>query len=200
MQTLKYISGFHSFPHTTIPPLPKRGTCYSASILSHTHRALQRQFDPKYWGSNCSYPCFITSPHKQSTVWKAQAPDNYVKGHKWKTVLFPPQSLLFSCEGHWASLIFPSFINRPKPGVPELTKNMNVCVNVYVCKYKHTHRGCETDAALELKHNIPLPYASRTTLYNMRYYAQKIKRLMSTKMLNSRTHWKHFLPDRIICR
>lgn len=71
-------------------------------------------------------------------------------------------------------------------------------MNMYVCKYKHTHRRSETDTTLELNNNVLLSYASRTTLYNMTYYAQKIKRPMATKTFNSKTHVKHFLPDRII--
>lgn len=193
MQTFKYFSRFHSFPHTTNTSPTKRGTCYSASSL--IHRTLQRQFDHKYWGSNYSYPCFITSPHKHNSL-KSSGSRHLCNGHRSKTS-FPPPSF-FSYEGHWAGLIFPGFIYRPKPGAAELTKKINVCMNMYVCKYKHTHRGCETDATLELKHNIPLPYVSRTTLYIMIYHSQNIKRLTATKMLNSKTHWKHFLPDRTI--
>lgn len=30
-------------------------------------------------------------------------------------------------------------------------------MNMYVCKYKHIHRGRETDVTLELKHNVLTP-------------------------------------------
>lgn len=58
--------------------------------------------------------------------------------------------------------------------------------------YANINTECETDDTLECKLNIPLPHASRTTLYNMTYYAQKIKTLI--KNAEFQNSWKTLSP------
>lgn len=154
IQTLRYASRFHSFPHIIIVS-PQNELLATLPALCHTyiHRVLQRQFCPRYQGSNCSYPCFIAF-FTQTQQFQELRLRYLCKGH-WSKIV-PPLSF-FLYEGHWAGLIFASFINRSKPGDTELTKNISVAMNMYVCKYKHIHGGCETDATPELNHNVLIP-------------------------------------------